>query len=85
MLPCRMRAPAEETGKHGQQNCGELSRAFGEGTDRRIKDKQQAVRLSISERHLCLCSFPSQGREAAARGPSGVGCPEMAMLRAARV
>jgi hypothetical protein len=29
--------------------------------------------------------FPSQGRKAAARGPSGVGCPEMAMRRAARV
>lgn len=49
-LPCRRRAPAEETGKHSQQNCGELTRALGEGTERRIKGKQRVVRLSTSER-----------------------------------
>lgn len=67
----RRRTPAEERGKHSQQNCGELSRVFGEGTERRVKDKQRAGRLSTSERQPSTsASGVSQVRE-----ESSCSCP----------
>lgn len=51
----------------------------------RTNSRLEGGRSTSEARPLCLWSLPSQGRKAVASGPSSVDCPEMSMLRAARV